>query len=590
VTAGAIFKTAAVLTAALGLTLATVALAPALSTRPYIPDPVEFELAASSPPAGAAASRSKRVRSAVVKTGKRFNLVGLRWKGAGISSLALRVGSGRGWGRWTAVPTDSDDAPDRGAGEAQRGFRVSAPFWAGEGDRLQYRLRSRGPIRDLRLHFINTKGTATALDRLRSKVRRAANVAVGAVATVLGLGSAHAQSGEPAIIGRDAWGASKCPPRATPSYGEVKFAFVHHTVTTNDYQPGDSAAMVLGICLYHRNSNGWNDIGYNFLVDKSGQIFEGRAGGVDAPVVGAQAQGYNSQSTGVSNLGTFSTTGQTEPALQALSRLLAWKLAVSGVPSTGSVTVTSGGGSSNRYPAGTPVTLPRIAGHRDADATACPGDGLYAQLPRLREMVASATLPPAPKLTLEAATRHVTFGGKVSLGASLLAPGGAPLAARPLELQALGRNGWHTAQSLTTDASGTIDTKLRLAYNHAVRALFAGEQGLSGTRSSPISIGVRPLVQARLDPAASAVVPRRARVTITGSVRPHKASAILIASRITPAGRSLRVLRKAVRVRSGKASASVRFTRSGSYAIRLAVPSDRRNLSARSSPLTVKVR
>ena len=74
---------------------------------------------------------------------------------------------------------------------------------------------------------------------------------------------------------------------------------MHHTVTTNDYGPEDSAGIVLGIARYHRDSNGWNDLGYNFLVDKYGQVFEGRAGGIDAPVIGAQAQGYNSVSTGI---------------------------------------------------------------------------------------------------------------------------------------------------------------------------------------------------------------------------------------------------------------------------------------------------
>jgi hypothetical protein len=589
VKAGAGFKATAALVTAAALTLAIAAIAPALSTRPYVPDPVEFELSAPSSPA-ATASRSRSVRSPVLETGKRFNLVGLRWRGGTISSLVIRIGSSRGWGRWTAVPTDSDDAPDRGSGEGSDGWRVSAPFWVGEGNRIQYRYRAHGRIRDPRFHFVNTKGTATALDRLRSKLRRAAHGVVATVASVFGAGPARAQSGEPTIIGRDAWGASRCPPRAAPSYGEVKLGFVHHTVTTNDYGPGDSAAIVLGVCLYHRNSNGWNDIGYNFLVDKYGQVFEGRAGGIDAPVVGAQAQGYNSQSFGVSNLGTFSTTGQTEVGLQSLSRLLAWKLAVHGVPPTGSVRVTSGGGASNRFPGGTPVTLPRIAGHRDANATSCPGDGLYNQLPRLREMVAGVALPPAPKVTLKAVTRHVTFGTKASLNASLLAPGGAPLGVRPLELQVNGRAGWNTIQSLLTGVSGTLDTKLRLAYNHALRARFAGEQGLSGAQSTPVSIGVRPLVRARLLPAASAIVPRGSRVTIAGSVRPHKASAILVANRITASGRARRVLRRSLRVRSGKTSASVRLKRAGSYAIRLSVPADGRNLAARSSPLAVKVR
>jgi uncharacterized protein with LGFP repeats len=108
-------------------------------------------------------------------------------------------------------------------------------------------------------------------------------------------------------------------------------AFIHHTVSANDYGPGDSAAMVRAICRYHRNSNGWNDIGYQFLVDKYGTIFEGRAGGIDQAVVGAQAQGYNTQSTGISSLGTFSTTGQSEAGLGALARLLSWKLALHGV-------------------------------------------------------------------------------------------------------------------------------------------------------------------------------------------------------------------------------------------------------------------
>jgi hypothetical protein len=587
-----ICKMVAIVAATAAVAFALVAVAPALSTRPYVPDPVEFELPAPVPGAGSTASTShaRRVVSPVIRSPKRFDLFGLRWRGAKLSSLAVRVRGAGDWSRWTSVPVDPDHAPDAGSAERRGPWKASDPVWAGGSDELQYRLRARGPVRNLRLHFVNTKGTATALDRLRSKLRRAANATVTAVGSLLGAGRAHAADGAPPIVGRDAWGASKCPPRALPSYGTVNLAFIHHTVSANDYGPGDSAAMVLGICLYHRNSNGWNDIGYNFVVDKYGQIFEGRAGGVDAPVVGAQAQGYNSRSTGIANLGTFSTTGQTEAGLQALTRLVAWKLGVHGVPPTGTVTLTSNGGASNRYPAGASVTFQRVSGHRDADATSCPGDALYAQLPRLREMVAQTPLAPAPKLVLEAASGNITFGSKASLRASLSAPDGTPLGGRQLELQVLGRRGWNTMQSLRSDASGVLSTKLRLTYNHAVRARFAGETGLQEIRSRPISIGVRPLVQARLGPSTSATLEPGGRVTISGKVRPHKSTALLVVNRITPAGRGLRVGRRIVRVRSGAVRVRLRFTRSGSYTIRLAVFGDRMNLAARSRPLAVKVR
>src|SRR5436309_1872382 len=120
--------------------------------------------------------------------------------------------------------------------------------------------------------------------------------------------------------------------RAPPTYAStLQLAVVHHTVTTNDYSCADSASIVRGIETYHVKANGWNDIGYNFLVDRCGNVFEGRYGGVDRNVVGAHSQGFNTGTVGVALLGTYQTVAPTAAQRQALVNLLAWRLDVAHV-------------------------------------------------------------------------------------------------------------------------------------------------------------------------------------------------------------------------------------------------------------------
>ena len=154
------------------------------------------------------------------------------------------------------------------------------PVWAGGADALQLRLE-RVP-RDLRARFVNATGSATAPARALTAARRAAHArSPCSRARPRTRRRRLRRIGAPQIVPREAWGAEQCgQPRADPTYGTVQAAFVHHTVNANDYGPQDSAAIVLAICRYHRNANGWRDIGYNFLVDRFGQVFEGRAGGV----------------------------------------------------------------------------------------------------------------------------------------------------------------------------------------------------------------------------------------------------------------------------------------------------------------------
>jgi hypothetical protein len=360
--------------------------APAISLGPFHPEPVEFELA---PGPDAVEQAQNDVLSKPLRAPKRFNLVGLTWEGEAEPEIHVRVReTGKAWGPWTDVPAHPDGGPDPRTTE-QSAEGVSSPVWAGEADYLQYRLSKRVP--DLRLKFVNASGTATAGDRARTQLLGAL---AGANRAVTGLLSAEADP-QPTINPRSSWGASNCPPRRAASYGSVKASFIHHTVNANNYTSSQVPVMILSICRYHRNTNGWDDIGYNFLVDKYGRLWEGRAGGIDKAVIGAHTLGYNSESTGIANLGTNTSVQATSVSLDAMAKLIRWKLPLHGQPTEGTVTLTSGGGSGNRYPAGTRVTFNRISGHRDAFNTTCPGDALYAQLPDLRRR--SDRPPAAPR-------------------------------------------------------------------------------------------------------------------------------------------------------------------------------------------------
>src|SRR5207237_206042 len=189
-------------------------------------------------------------------------------------------------------------------------------------------------------------------------------------------------------------------------------AIVHHTAGSNSYRPSQSAAIVRAIEIYHVKGNGWNDIGYNFLVDKYGQIFEGRYGGVDQNVVGAHSQGFNTGSVGVAVIGTYDETGISAAARRALVHLLAWRLDVAHLDPLSTLNFLSGGNS--RFPAGIPVFLRAISGHRDTYFTDCPGNVLYAQLPGIAKDVAAAGLPKlyAPLVT-------GTIGGPIRFTARL---------------------------------------------------------------------------------------------------------------------------------------------------------------------------
>jgi hypothetical protein len=190
----------------------------------------------------------------------------------------------------------------------------------------------------------------------------------------------------PRILPRSTWlDARTRRAQPPPRYDDrVVAVFVHHTDTPNDYDCADTPAVIRTLYTGQTGSRDWDDIGYQFLVDRCGTVYEGRAGGVDRAVTGAHTQGFNHRTTGIAAIGTF-TAGVPVPRVmtEAIAALAAWKLGPSGADPRGTVRLTSTN-SLSRYPAGTTAPLHVIAGHREGYRTTCPGAALSALLPAIR--------------------------------------------------------------------------------------------------------------------------------------------------------------------------------------------------------------
>lgn len=347
-----------------------------------------------------------------------FSLVGVTWDDpaahldAAVQVRTRAAGTGA-WSGWQAVEAHTDDAPDPGD---RQGRGATSPLWVGDSDGVQVRVRP-GASGDrsgtsatslpggLRLEMVDPgdDGPAGPADTPDSPVqdgRVVEPVAVPGAAPVTELpelskeeteaaaGGTRYIGARPRIITRAGWGADEKLREPGFVYtNTVKAVFVHHSATGNGYSCAGAPALIRSIYRYHVQSSGWRDIGYNFLVDKCGNIYEGRAGGVAKPVFGAHTLGFNTDSMGVAVLGTYSSVAAPAAALRAVSRLAAWKLGLSGGNPVATTHLVSGGG--NLYKKGTSVRLNVISGHRDGFATECPGTRLYAQLGAARRSAAA---------------------------------------------------------------------------------------------------------------------------------------------------------------------------------------------------------
>ncbi|MGZ4140572.1 MAG: N-acetylmuramoyl-L-alanine amidase, partial [Actinomycetota bacterium] len=319
----------------------------------------------------------------------RANMVGLSYAGSKDTAdvaISARAHTSDGWSSWEEL--GSNDNGGDGFEAAHQSKRITTdPLWVGTADGLQIRValgKKAHPLQDVHVQLLNTLGDSEPAGPILGALHAVGRFLMRQPYTQ----PAQAMTTQPAIITRAQWGADPshlnlpCPGIAST----LKMAFVHHTDTSNSYTKSGAAAQVRAIYLYHTDTRGYCDIAYNFLVDRYGQIFEGRNGGITNNVIGAHTGGYNTYTVGVALLGTFSSVKPTSAMLVSLQDLLAWRMDIAHIPAIGTVTMITGSGNDHTA-AGTAVTFNRIAGHRDASYTSCPGAYAYADLPYIRTHV-----------------------------------------------------------------------------------------------------------------------------------------------------------------------------------------------------------
>ncbi len=365
------------------------------------------------------------------------NLVGVRWDGDPDARFRVEAQNRSGtWQAITDVGFESEHQPDPGTLEAERAATrpASDAVWVGDAAAVRVRLTS-GTARDVTVERVMSPPASP-----RSGVASAATVAM------------------PGIVSRGEWGADEnlrlanCPEPPDISTNTT-VGVVHHTGGNNNYGPQDTPAIVRGLYGYATQTLKYCDTHYNFFVDRYGQIFEGRYGSVWDPVRAAHTTGMNTGTVGVALIGNFQNVPPPAAAIDALERLLAWKLNLHGVDPRRSVDYTPLS-NTDRWPAGVTRTIPYIVGHRDPGSTDCPGNFVYSQLPKIRLAVAGRILSgqadvvsnhaisgSAPKLAV-ASSYGVVYpaGGAPELRAAAVWPNWS--IARDIELSDWSPGGW----------------------------------------------------------------------------------------------------------------------------------------------------
>ncbi len=302
-----------------------------------------------------------------------LKLVAVTWTGVApqLIELRSRLASGQ-FGPWTRVdPVDTERDGRRAASTG------TEPVWVADSREVQVRASTDGQPVTQRVALTSIDPGVSSND---------ARIAAASTTP----GGATGSPSSPAVVTRAQWGADERLMTWAPEYTPtVRAVTVHHTAGTNAYTAADSAAIVRGIYTYHARTQGWGDIGYNVLVDRFGTVFEGRAGGLARSVIAAHAGGFNRETFGIGMMGDFTAVAPPAATIEATAQLAAYKLGGLYRDPNATVSLTSTGGGTSRYPAGRAVTLPTVFAHRDVGATECPGNTGIRSMPTIKSRTAA---------------------------------------------------------------------------------------------------------------------------------------------------------------------------------------------------------
>ncbi len=465
----------------------------------------------------AATSRMRPVVATAPARRQPFSAVGVTWRtdnGVAVA-VAVRTRTGGRWTDWTELEvqaTAADTAADAdGAGLPARAG--SDPLFVGPSDGIQVRMDAgRIAPRDVRLVLIDPG--ASAADRH----------ATTAVRRTFGRSVAQAAEQQPAYVSRAAWGADETLRSCTPDVASgVKGGILHNTATGNDYSASQSAAVMRSMYAYHTRSLGWCDLGYNFVVDKFGTLFEGRYGGVEKAVIGAHTGGFNTSTFGVSMIGNYDLVTPPAAMLATVAKVFAWKLGLHRLDPTGTTTYVSAGGSATKHPAGTVVTMPVISGHRDYSTKSCPGNFAYPLLPSIRSAVAgrmSDAVQVQTALTLGTSPATITYGAVTTIRGRLTAADGTAMAGQTVRLyfRKRGTSEWRLLSTRTTAADGTFGGTHPAASHLDYTARFDATDRYGASTSREAGVNVAVAVSSGLSAGS---VRRNGTVTLRGIVAPN---------------------------------------------------------------------